>query len=500
LHQSIGNLDELTLDEAWNSPEAQAIRASILDGSYEFCSSVHCPKLGAGTSGLIPNAEVTDSYHRRIIQKGQTKLPFGPREVTLGYDTSCALSCPACRKTVHTCDGEAATKIATIQEHVFGSSLQNTAFITMSSNGEPFDSGFYLDALRSFNWSKYVSLRINLITNGLKLDEAMWASIRKCHGSINSVFVSVNAATRATYEKVQRGGSWETLQNNLAFIARLYAEKCIPKFVLTFYVQDNNFREMKDFVALGRQLGVEMVLFGPLLQSGSHSRKAYREAAVHMPGHPRHAEFRALLEDPIFQDPIVQLGMLAEAPEPVEEAESLMDEQELDWQSLLEFLGIGEHTATAHEMLDILNAAKDRLAAHLRKPAENQNESPLGLLARMRNGNVAKARDRFRRFAATQRPVNETQTYMQTFAEHEAALRRKLYWLLTEAGRDRFLRLKIASFLEIETGYDPVPEAIRRMEVSDTGAQGKTPKKRGLRYLLSRLGLRKTQSAGRMTG
>lgn len=40
----IGNLQTQSTEEIWNSPAAQDIRKSILDGSYRYCSRMHCPK------------------------------------------------------------------------------------------------------------------------------------------------------------------------------------------------------------------------------------------------------------------------------------------------------------------------------------------------------------------------------------------------------------------------------------------------------------------------
>ena len=92
----IGNLEQDEPDQIWNSPAAQDIRASILEGSYRYCSRMHCPKLSADQ--LPRAAEVTDKHHRKVIVERQTRLARGPIRVVLSHDRTCNLSCPSCRK------------------------------------------------------------------------------------------------------------------------------------------------------------------------------------------------------------------------------------------------------------------------------------------------------------------------------------------------------------------------------------------------------------------
>jgi molybdenum cofactor biosynthesis enzyme MoaA len=60
------------------------------------------------------------------------------------------------------------------------------------------------------------------------------------------VEISIDAATKETYEVIRRGGTWETLLLNLEFISTLGLHDIRTSFV----VQDTNYLEMNDFYNL----------------------------------------------------------------------------------------------------------------------------------------------------------------------------------------------------------------------------------------------------------
>ena len=81
-------------------------------------------------------------------------------------------------------------------------------------------------------------------------------------------------------------------------------------------VQLNNFREMPDFVRLGKRFGADAAYFGKLLDWGVFARPVYLFRSVHLPGHPQHEELLNLLADPVFDDDIVELGNLSDLRKP----------------------------------------------------------------------------------------------------------------------------------------------------------------------------------------
>ena len=68
----IGNLNQGTHEEIWNSPTAQAIRQSIHDGSYRYCSRVHCAHLSSNS--LPTKGQIKLDQLRAISQSKSTRL------------------------------------------------------------------------------------------------------------------------------------------------------------------------------------------------------------------------------------------------------------------------------------------------------------------------------------------------------------------------------------------------------------------------------------------
>lgn len=83
-------------------------------------------------------------------------------------------------------------------------------------------------------------------------------------------------------------------------------------------VQENNFREMPDFVAIGKRFGFDVVYFSHLVNWGTFSDEQFAQQAVRLAPHSGYAEFVELLQDPLFEEQIVDLGNLTEARQSAE--------------------------------------------------------------------------------------------------------------------------------------------------------------------------------------
>ena len=99
---------------------------------------------------------------------------------------------------------------------------------------------------------------------------------------------------------------------NLEFISGLRLTGPIENLTISMVVQENNFREMADFVRLGKRLGVDVVYFSRLVDWGTFEDAELRRRQVHGREHPYHAELIEVLGNEIFRDEIVFLGNLTE--------------------------------------------------------------------------------------------------------------------------------------------------------------------------------------------
>ena len=313
LGKAAGNLAERSWEDVWNSQAAQDIRASILDASFKYCNEANCPHLRGQHGRLQRRGEVMDPRHREIIEKNLVVMNDGPRDVTIQYDPTCNLTCPSCRCGVYKATKEEAALTQACHERVWTELVGTAKRLTIAGNGDPFASKLYRDALRAFDPAQYPNLKIALITNGLLLTPEMWESIANCHSAIESIHVSFNAATPETFRINQRGGELDKLLENLGPLSWARHAGEFPLLSLGFYVLDNNFREMKDIIAIGKKYKVDRVLFGHIMPPPymvGNDDSGYRAMAVHLPEHPLHGEFLEYLCDPIFLDPMIAMTNL----------------------------------------------------------------------------------------------------------------------------------------------------------------------------------------------
>lgn len=297
----VGNILKDEIDEVWNSHPAQELRRSILDGSFRHCSPEHCPALQKNT--LPEGKHLKNRYFQTIIAENLTILPKGPSELNLHYDPTCNLKCPTCRTAILGLKGAQLKRAETLHDLIVHSpTLRLARKIILSGNGEVFASKVHLRFLRGFDRARFPLLRIHLLTNGLLLTPKKWQTISPAHAAIDTISVSVDAATQETYS-INRGGDFSRLLENLHFIRSLRQSGKIKHFQLNFVVQANNFREIPALVEMARQLKCDRVLLQKL-----HDRNCMDDTdqrAVHLTTHPDHAALLEILASEILSDPIV---------------------------------------------------------------------------------------------------------------------------------------------------------------------------------------------------
>jgi MoaA/NifB/PqqE/SkfB family radical SAM enzyme len=120
-----------------------------------------------------------------------------------------------------------------------------------------------------------------------------------------SIRISIDAASKETFETIRRGGRWEPFLENMEFISSLMKNDLIPSFGISFTYQAGNYHEMPDFVRLGKAWGVTRINFEKLEDHGTYAGEGYKQLAVHKPDHPEHQKFLQVLRDPILNDKVV---------------------------------------------------------------------------------------------------------------------------------------------------------------------------------------------------
>ena len=298
----------------WNNDIAQKIRQSIHDGSYQYCTD-KCPFIfDARNRRLIANGReeemddtmLADEYIKMIDEKQLVILPKGPTHLNLGNDRSCNLACPACRPKLYHASKSEYSRIKKYQTKILSDVQPYLEWLSLTGAGDPFGGRSYRYILQETDFATFPNLKTLVFrTNANLLNESMWDSFAFNIQNTNNIIVdvSIDAASEESYFQI-RGGNWHKLQSNLWFIAWLRKQGSVSRFKISMIVQKKNWREMPEFFAMGKRLGVDVIRF-TILENWCFSEEVFADYAVHKPGHPNHQEFLNLIATPQFDDPNV---------------------------------------------------------------------------------------------------------------------------------------------------------------------------------------------------
>lgn len=306
----VGNLNNNTVMNIWNSDIAIKIRESILDGTYSFCNKDLCAFLQTDT--LPRKDNIKDPYFNDIVERGLTQLEKGPRILTLCNDRTCNLWCPSCRTSKFVLSGTGFEKSRLQQKKLLAEGLKDARLLVLSGSGDPFASSLHMELLTTLRSVQYPDLKIKIMTNGLLLTPQNWARLDGIKDSIRYLIVSIDAATAETYIKIRRGGDFRRLMENLNFVSQLRKDGKLDRVEFHFVVQQGNYKEMIQFIELGKSFGVDMVSFARLCNYGSFAKDEYLSRAIHLEGHPECCRFIQMISEPMFKDPIVNMSNLTD--------------------------------------------------------------------------------------------------------------------------------------------------------------------------------------------
>jgi wyosine [tRNA(Phe)-imidazoG37] synthetase (radical SAM superfamily) len=162
---------------------------------------------------------------------------------------------------------------------------KNLKCLYISGTADPFASKSFRKLLTQFDRTKYPNVQdIQLHTNALLLNKIMWDKLDKIQSMVRIIEISIDAATKETYEVIRRGGNWETLVENLKFIATLpIGEKRI-----SMVVQDSNFMEMELFYDTMMEIfnNKARIFFKRIDNWGTYTNEEFKEKEVFKEDHP----------------------------------------------------------------------------------------------------------------------------------------------------------------------------------------------------------------------
>lgn len=220
--------------------------------------------------------------------------PLEPRSLTALFDVSnkCNIRCRMCYFAYDSVFFRRAVFMSPETfERIAANVLPLAHTVYLSAGSEPLTNPRFPEILRIA--ARHAPPRLKMLTNGLLIGpEIAWDLVR--HG-MTSVDVSVDGATRATYEHVRRGGDFALLKRNLRRLAdmKIAAGRATPLLQFNVVLMRSNLRELGRFVDLASELGVEQIACRHLMPYEGLGMED--ESAALEPG-PANEAFLAFLE------------------------------------------------------------------------------------------------------------------------------------------------------------------------------------------------------------
>ena len=274
LPQSIGNLQIQTMAEILvTSKQRRHLQSSIEDGTYRYCNEHQC-------SYIKSNA---------VLQARPDRI----QHLRLAIDDSCNLRCPSCRKhMIFHKDGSAynlGIRLADrINEWLYH--YPHPIQVHIGSDGDPFASHVYRHFMEQT--PERDNIKYSILTNALMLKEFS-AKVPYVIRNLKELGVSIDGATKETYEKLRLGGRWEKINENLKHIAEL-KDRHGFRFIMHYVVQKQNYHEMEDIVMLGEKYKADRVWFSRIQDWNTWGN--FSEHNIFDAQHPQHNDYRLHLE------------------------------------------------------------------------------------------------------------------------------------------------------------------------------------------------------------
>jgi len=99
---------------------------------------------------------------------------------------------------------------------------------------------------------------------------------------------------------------------NLEYISNLRQKNFFHFFRLDFVVQRTNYKDMPEFVNICKNLKADQAYFSLVSDWGTWEIEEYNKHAIWKKGHQEFDSFMEVMKNPIFDDPIVNLGNVTE--------------------------------------------------------------------------------------------------------------------------------------------------------------------------------------------
>lgn len=210
-------------------------------------------KMLSSTYG-VPKKCMTDSQ-TWVLEQLRAGVQFTPREVELDASTACQLNCPGCYMRR---EGPGAVGIGWLKYEDFKKFVDRNPFVStieFSNNGEPFLNPHMHDILRLCKERGITSMFTNGVNFNTVSDQVLHDLV-ECN--VWYVNLSIDGTTQDVYEQYRRGGSLETVLENVRRVNEYRAQVPNSPLFLTwkFILMNHNQHQAAEAKRMAEELGM----------------------------------------------------------------------------------------------------------------------------------------------------------------------------------------------------------------------------------------------------
>ena len=181
--------------------------------------------------------------------------------------------------------------------------------VHIGSDGDPFASHVYRHFMEQT--PERDNIKYSILTNGLMFKE-FHTRVPYVIRNLNELGISIDGASKETYEKLRLGGKWDKINDNLQCISEL-KQKHNFRFILHFVVQKDNYHEMEDIIMMGKKYNADRVWLNKLEDWNVFSN--FQDMDIFKSSHPLNADYQQKLAEikPYLgfeKEPIVEIPTL----------------------------------------------------------------------------------------------------------------------------------------------------------------------------------------------
>jgi pyrroloquinoline quinone biosynthesis protein E len=189
------------------------------------------------------------------LSKRWSSLSFAPRSIQIECTTRCNLKCTFCEISYWS-EPPADLQLENVQQML--AHLPQVQRVDLTGIGEALMNPSFLNIIEVL---KSQGIYITLNDNFTLMTDA--TARRLVELGIDQIFLSLDGATKQTYESLRRGANFERVIANVRRLLAIKREmkQKLPEVKINTVVCSENYHELPDLVALAQKMGIGMVQF-----------------------------------------------------------------------------------------------------------------------------------------------------------------------------------------------------------------------------------------------